>query len=160
LTWVIADGLMPFREVDVAVIAGMGALSIAGILARGPRPGVVIAHCPDDPSLLRRWLASHGWRIDAEGLAREAGRFAEVIRAMPGIERSTGFELDFGPLLQADPLWDNHVEQLLGFWRDIAAKTEGKAAEKHADAVARVAWLLNRSSSGPQTTAQPPSSPE
>ncbi len=144
VSWVIADGLAAFRSVDVAIIAGMGALTIAGILERGPRPDVIVVHCPDDPPVLRRWLAANGWRIDAEGLAREAGRFAEVIRARPGIEPSAGFELDFGPRLSKDPLWREHVAHRIGFWRDIADKTAGKAAEKFADAMARVEWLQER----------------
>jgi len=141
LTWVIADGLKPFRDVDVAVIAGMGALTIAGILGAAPKPDVVVLHCPDDPRRLRRWLCTNGWRIEAEGLAREAGRFAEVIRAVPGTETAAGLALEFGPKLPADPLWIEHVDQLVGYWADIAAKTAGKAKDKHAEAVARVAWL-------------------
>ncbi|MFK7931623.1 MAG: tRNA (adenine(22)-N(1))-methyltransferase TrmK, partial [Myxococcota bacterium] len=79
LTWVIADGLAPFRTVDVAIIAGMGSKTIEGILTRGPTPTTLIAHAPDDPQRLRKWLASHGWRIDSERPAPEGHRLAESL---------------------------------------------------------------------------------
>ena len=142
--WVIADGLLPFRRVDVAIIAGMGALSICEILERGPRPQTVVLHCPDDPPRLRRWLAAHGWRIDAEGLAHEAGRFAEVIRAVHGQETATGETLDYGPKLPADPLWGQHVAQLLGHWSDIAAKTANRDPAVYARAQRQVDWLRDQ----------------
>ena len=104
--WVVADGLRPFRHVPCAIIAGMGAETIAGILQAGPRPDVAVVHAQDDPPRLRRLLASDGWHIEAEGLAPEAGRFAEVLRIRPGTETATGLWLDFGPRLLegGDPL--------------------------------------------------------
>lgn len=101
--WVVADGLRPFREVGTAVIAGMGARRIAGILAAGPRPQVAVLHAQDDPGWLRVWLAQNGWRLDAEALAPEARGFAQVIRAVPGHEPATGLALHLGPrLLEGD----------------------------------------------------------
>jgi len=144
LPWVLADGLAPFRHVDVAVIAGMGARTIAGILQRGPRPRqAVVVHAQDDPPQLRQWLAAHGWRIDREGLAPEAGRFAEVIRAVPGREPSAGEELALGPWLLAHrPAYTReHLEQLLGHWRAIAQATRGRAPERHAQVMRRVTHI-------------------
>ncbi len=141
--WVICDGLAAFRRVDVAVIAGMGARTIAGILKRGPQPGVAVLHAQDDPPRLRRWLAASGWRIEAEGLAPEAGRFAEVIRAVPGRESSSGMRLHFGPRLIAgrDPHRTAHFEQLKGWLSGIAEATRGKNAEKHQWAYERIAFI-------------------
>jgi tRNA A22 N-methylase len=155
VAWVIADGLAPFRRVDVAIIAGMGARTIAGILERGPRPAVAVLHAQDDPPRLRRWLAANGWRIDAEGLAREARRFAEVIRVVPGAEPHTGLHLELGPQLLAsdDPLLLDHLRQLIGHYSRIAVATRDTAADVHADASARVRFLeaeLSRRS-GPPT---------
>jgi tRNA A22 N-methylase len=127
--WVVGDGLSMFRRVDVAVIAGMGALSIAGILERGPRPEVaVVVHAQDDPPVLRRWLAANGWRIEAEGLAPEAGRWAEVIRAVPGDETATGMTLDWGPrLLEGDdPHLAPHLAHLDQHFSGLATATEGR----------------------------------
>ncbi len=147
--WVIADGLKPFRRVDVAIVAGMGWRTIGRILEDGPRPSVAILHAQDDPPALRRWLASHGWRIDAEGLAPEAGRFAEVVRAVPGREAATGLVLELGPRLldSADPHLRAHLEQLAGYWRSIAAKTATSAPGVHEEATERVAFLEARISS-------------
>ena len=97
--WVISDGLTAFREVGVAIIAGMGARTIAGILDRGPRPSHLVLHAQDDPNLLRHYLAKHNWRITAEALAPEAGAFAQVIVATQGQENHSGLLLEYGPLL-------------------------------------------------------------
>jgi tRNA A22 N-methylase len=141
--WVIADGLQPFRHVDVAIIAGMGALTIAGILERGPRPSTAVLHAQDDPPRLRRWLAANGWRIEAERLAPEAGRFAEVLRVVEGHEESSGLWLEHGPRLLRgdDPLLEAHLEQLIGHYGRIVADTRGRAAEVCDDAEARIRFL-------------------
>ncbi|MCB9681360.1 MAG: tRNA (adenine(22)-N(1))-methyltransferase TrmK [Alphaproteobacteria bacterium] len=151
--WVVADGLAPFRHVPVAVIAGMGAHTIAGILTRGPRPDVLVAHAQDDPPWLRRWLAANGWRIDAEALAPEAGRFAEVVRAVPGASDADGLTLAYGPrLLEGD---DPHLRaHLLHTWRytrRLHDATNGRDPARHAtlgdhaaflaDHLARRGWL-------------------
>jgi len=141
--WVVADGLLPFRCVPVAVIAGMGALTIARILAAGPRPDVVVCHAPDDPGTLRRWLAANGWRIDAEGLAKEGPRYAEVIRVVPGVETATDLPLEFGPRLleSGHPLLGAHLRRTAGLWRTIARATATADPVKHAEASRRVAFL-------------------
>lgn len=141
--WVICDGLAAFRSVDTAIIAGMGADTIAGILTRGPRPSIAVLHAQDDPPRLRRWLAASGWRIDAEGLAPEAKRYAEVLRAVPGIEPATGLTLEFGPRLLSgdDPLLVPHLEQLLGWHRGIAEATAGRDPDKHQWARTRAEFL-------------------
>jgi tRNA A22 N-methylase len=139
--WVIANGLRPFREVDVAIVAGMGALTICGILAAAPKPHVVVLHCPDDPPTLRVWLAQNGWRIEAEGLAAEANRYAEVIRAVPGIEPSSGLVLEYGPCLSQDPLWRDHLSQLVGHWERIEHNTVNRHQSAHKNAETRLHWL-------------------
>lgn len=152
--WVVADGLLPFREVDVAVVAGMGWRTLAGILERGPRPRVaVVVHAQDDPPALRRWLASHGWRIDAERLAREAGRFAEVIRAVPGEEPARGLVLEYGPRLRADgdPLLAEHLAELHAWLADLACETAATAAERSADLARRAAYVTAWAAEIPST---------
>jgi tRNA A22 N-methylase len=132
--WVVADGLRPFRRVDVAIVAGMGAHTIARILERGPRPQVAaILHAQDDPPLLREWLAANGWRIEAERLAPEAGRFAEVLRVVPGVEEATGDELRFGPrLLRGDDrLLPAHLAELEAYYRRLSEETRDRAPTKY-----------------------------
>ncbi len=146
LPWVIADGLKPFRNVQVAILTGMGARTIGRLLLEGARPTVaIVVHAPDDPILLRQTLARQGWKIDAEGLAREAGRFAEVIRAVPGEEPSTGCDLDFGPCLLVgdDPLLEEHLRQLRGYWSGLAKKTQHCAPIK-AEKFTRYASFLSQ----------------
>ncbi|HHO52798.1 MAG TPA: hypothetical protein ENK18_18465 [Deltaproteobacteria bacterium] len=152
--WVIADGLRPFSRVDVAIIAGMGARTIASILEAGPTPPIVVLHAPDDPVTLRRWLAASGWRIDAEALAPEAGRFAEVIRATRGHEPATGPTLDFGPrLLRSDDPWlQDHLAQLLGYHQRLAEATAGRASALHDVATLRASFLAAQLASRRGTT--------
>jgi tRNA A22 N-methylase len=146
--WVVADGLRPFRRVDLAVVGGMGADTIGRILAEGPRPAVVVVHAADDPPRLRRWLADHGWRIDAERLAREAGRFAEVIRAVPGAEHAEDLDLALGPRLLSgdDPLLAEHLAELRRYYDGLAASVPALAPRaRFAALAARVAlWQRRR----------------
>jgi len=146
LPWVIADGLKPFRQVEVAIVTGMGARTISKILKEAPKPSVaVVVHAPDDPILLRQELASQGWKIDAEALAPEAGRFAEVIRATPGQESARGPTLAFGPRLLSgdDPHLEAHLRQLHGYWSGLASTTKGCAPEK-ANTFDQFATFLSR----------------
>ena len=124
----------------------MGARTIAGILDRGPRPALAVLHAQDDPPELRRWLAANGWHIDAEGLAPEAGRFAEVIRAVPGEESAEGLWLDYGPrlLTVGDPLLLDHLDQLMAHHENIARATDGRDSRVHDDARRRADFLRAR----------------
>jgi tRNA (adenine22-N1)-methyltransferase len=141
--WVVADGLRPFRRVDVAIVAGMGAKTIARILSEGPRPSRAVLHAQDDPPALRRWLAANGWRIVREGLAREAGRYAEVSVVEPGEERATGFALDYGPRLLADgdPLLADHLGQVAGWLAGLLRATEGRPAPRRQEWEDRLAFV-------------------
>jgi tRNA (adenine22-N1)-methyltransferase len=141
--WVVADGLRPFRHVDVAIIAGMGARTIGRILDNGPRPKVVVVHAQDDPPALRRYLAANQWKIDAEALAPEAGRFAEIIRAVPGQEEVRGFKLDYGPVLldSDEPYLPAHLAQLVGYIESLISKTKNTAPSVHQDLCKRLEFL-------------------
>ncbi len=138
LRLVVADGLRPFRRVEVAVIAGIGAWQIGRILREGPRPDVAVLHAPDRPSWLRRWCAENGWRIDAERLVPEGNRFAEVMRVVPGREPHRGLELAFGPLLGREPLVAQHIHQLEGYWAGVLARVADHSPTKAEEARA---WL-------------------
>lgn len=130
--WVIADGLRPFRHVDTAIIAGMGARTIAAILAAGPPPTHVVAHADDDPALLRTLLASAGWQIEAEDLGWNGTRLAEVLRVRRGIEPHDGLVLHHGPILlsRTDLLARQHFERKLQHWRLIEHVTLVHATER------------------------------
>ncbi len=141
LRLVVADGLRCFRAVDVAVITGIGAWQIGHILATGPRPQVAVVHAPDRPAWLRRWCADNGWRIDAERLAPEGRRFAEVMRVVPGSEPNQGLTLAFGPKIPEDPLAHAHARQLVEYWSSVLARVEGLNAVKSAEAREWLAFL-------------------
>lgn len=143
--WVITDGLRAFRAVDVAIIAGMGARTIAGILDAGPQPAMVIAHADDEPWTLRCWLADHGWHIEAERLALQSGRFCELIRAIPGQEQAQGVDLELGPCLLAgdDPLLRPWAEDGHRRWRHLAtvASADNERSARFAARADRLAAL-------------------
>lgn len=141
--WVICDGLAPFRAVDTAVVAGMGALAITRILTLGPRPSVLVLHAQDDPPRLRRWLATHGWRLDAEVLAPEGPGYAEILRAVPGREPASGARLDVGPLLLdgRDPWREPHFRRQIAHYRRIAEGAAASAPDRARWAAERLALL-------------------
>lgn len=143
IPWVVCDGLTAFREVGVAIIAGMGARTIAGILDSGPRPQAVVLHAQDDPPLLRAHLAKTGWKIVREALAPEAGRYAVVILATPGKEKSTGLWLHYGPCLlrHGDPHLLPHLEQLHEHSATIAKATKTDATRVFAREQQRLSFL-------------------
>jgi tRNA A22 N-methylase len=144
--WVVGDGLSCFRDVDTAIIAGMGALTIAGILERGPTPRRAIVHAPDDPPTLRQRLDALGWRIIDERLAPEARRFAEVLHIEPGVNEATGLWLELGPVLlrSEDPHLRAHLRHLFNWYGGIATATAGKAQEKHTWAAERATFVSER----------------
>jgi len=137
--WVICDGVAAFRRVPCAIIAGMGAHTIAGILDRGPLPDTLIVHTPDDPPALREALAERGYRIDAEGLAWEARRYAEVIRARRGQETATGLRLAFGPVLVEGD--SPHLAKHLQITRDYYGKIAKSIGTSDPD---RAKWMRDR----------------
>ncbi|MCO4746592.1 MAG: tRNA (adenine(22)-N(1))-methyltransferase TrmK, partial [Proteobacteria bacterium] len=144
--WVVADGLSCFERVDTAIIAGMGAYTIAGILERGPAPARALVHAPDDPPTLRLLLPRLGWKIVDERLAPEARRYAEVLLIEPGEETHSGLELELGPVLLTgdDPLLRPHLEHLGRWYGDLARATEGRRADKHEWASARCAFVTKQ----------------
>jgi tRNA A22 N-methylase len=141
--WVVMDGLSAFRDVEVAVIAGMGALTIDRILRHGPRPRVIVVHAPDDPQTLRARLAQTGWRIEDERLAPEAGRFAEIIRLTQGQETTRGLFLEYGPVLLRRPSADlvQHLEHHRAYQQERARLTAQHDLGRHTDARERIQFL-------------------
>jgi len=138
--FVVADGLAPFRRVDVAVIAGIGPATLLGILRRGPRPRTLVAHCPVGMDRLRQGLADLGYRIDAEGLAREGSRIAEVLRAVEGAESAEGFALWFGPRLAGHPLLEEHRVLRIAHYEALRLRAP-PATRARQQAVAWLEWL-------------------
>jgi len=86
----LTDGLAGIGadECDTVIIAGMGGDCIAGILERCPwaADGAhrFILQPQTSGNDLRRWLGSHGWRIEDERLCEDAGRLYTALLALPG----------------------------------------------------------------------------
>jgi len=145
LPWVVADGVDCFRALGTVVIAGMGARTIGRILSRAPPIERAVLHAQDDPCALRVWLAENGWKITQEGLAPEAGRFAEVVVAVPGVETTTGLSLEYGPALlkSKDPLLVPHLRQLSQHLGRLAELSRPSPAA-HARHAERLNFILER----------------
>ena len=136
---VVADGLAPFTDVDVAIVCGMGPEKVRHVLSNGALPRVAVVHSPQGSSDLRRGLVGDGWRITAERLAPEGRGYAEVMRVERGEELAAGLELAFGPRLleHGDPHLEDHARQLHGFWSRLA-----RSVPAHAPTARRAAaWL-------------------
>jgi len=151
--WVIANGLAPFRAVDVAIIAGMGAGKIIRILQAGPRPKTLVLHPTSHSGSLRHYLAQNGWKIAKEALAPDNRSFAEVVLAVNGKEQATGLTLEFGPLLTQgeDPWWVPFLNHLAEHWNSIALATKDVAPERHRWAEERLLFLRSEIRKRPST---------
>jgi tRNA (adenine22-N1)-methyltransferase len=101
--FLVGDGAQALgAPVDAAVIAGLGAQTICGILHRGRSAldGARLILAPNsDAPFLRRFLMESGYRIMDEALVCEGRRFYPVILAEAGAVRYTQLELLAGPVL-------------------------------------------------------------
>jgi tRNA A22 N-methylase len=137
---VIADGLRGHKDVDLAILTGMGPRLILGILDRGPSPKEAIVHSPQHSHVLREGLAARGWRVYREGLAPENGRFAEVLHIRPGKSPYAGYVLAFGASLMRHPWAREHAAHLRESWRRLAQDAP-EGTEAHSRASGWIEWL-------------------
>ena len=74
-------------EVQVIVMAGMGAETMLQILADSPQvwhgAKALVLQPMSDSDRLRHWAEDNGWAIDREDLVEEAGRIYEILRFVP-----------------------------------------------------------------------------
>lgn len=147
------DGLTVVEpgEADVIVVAGLGGTKIARILEEGRRAAgqarrLVLQPMRDAP-LLRRWLFGHGFLVEDELLAEQAGRIYEIIVAAPGVQETPDeLALLAGPRLleKRDPLLPRF---LLGMASRLRANAQAARAGKrksHGAGAERVALLASR----------------
>lgn len=135
----LGDGLdvLGTGEAHAAVIAGMGGMRILGILERGLcRLGgaAAILQPQHDAARLRRGLLGLGFRIEAEALAQEGGRFYELIVARAEKQAGAGYtekELELGrhscPLARS--FYEARLRSVAGYARLISGGAEREAAE-------------------------------
>ncbi len=139
--YVVADGLLPYRHVGMAVITGIGAREIARILENGPPPEQAVLHAPDRPNWLRAWLGDHGYQITHERLAPEARGFAEIMRVSRSVETARGHALWFGPKLRNDPHVLAHAQQQLRRWQQIREEVGESDLERSMEVAAWIVFL-------------------
>lgn len=90
-------------EVDTIVLSGMGGMTMIEILGQSHQV-VAGAHqliLQPQRSIpqVRQWLAVHGWRIIAEDIVLDEGRYYEVLSAEQGEMTLTEEGALFGPVL-------------------------------------------------------------
>ena len=132
----LANGLAAFEEADqvsVITIAGMGGRLIATILGEGLDKLASVERLILQPNNreddLRIWLQGNGFRIVAESILEEAGKFYEILVVEAGQMKLSASDLRFGPFLskEASPIF---VQK----WQKEAAKLEfalGQIPEKN-----------------------------
>ena len=102
----LANGLVAFEaedQIDTIVIAGMGGRLISEILENGRAKLGSISRLILQPNNredeLRSWLISNGFRLLAEDILEEAGKFYEILVAEAGQQTLTEQDPRFGPFL-------------------------------------------------------------
>jgi len=105
----VGDGLTPLKadEIDVAVVAGMGGMEIARILALAPfvpERLVLVPHKNAD--MVRRYLYLAGYRVTTDYYLKDEGHWYRVMAAEAIEARPTGAEWeDMARALPDDKNW-------------------------------------------------------
>ena len=121
----LANGLAAFEEADqvsVITIAGMGGRLIATILEEGLEKLSNIQRLILQPNNreddLRIWLQDHDFRIVAESILEEAGKFYEILVVEAGQMKLSASDVRFGLFLskEVSPVfvqkWQKEAEKL------------------------------------------------
>ena len=137
---VVANGLQGHRNVELAILTGMGPRLILSILDAAAPPEEIIVHSPQHAHVLRYGLAERGWRVHREGLAPENGKYAEVIHLKPGRETSSGYPLGFGPSLEQHPWAARHAGILSAGWKRLLEDAP-EHTRSHKEAQGWIEWL-------------------
>ena len=134
----VGDGAQALREPpDVAVVAGMGGQTIAGIVERG-RDVLSASRLVLQPNVaapeLRARLQAAGFRITDEAIARDGRRLYIIIAAEAGKMRLSPEEVEVGPVLlkKRPPLLSDYA----AFRLRVAGKALMGARRGHGDAAA------------------------
>jgi len=137
-------------QLDVVVLSGLGARSIAGILEDRPpaRLGSVrlVLQPQSEPALVRRWLFDRTFSITAEKLTIDRGRFYVAIAAEagPGPFGPEHPLLDRAEIEEAGPCLVRSSDPLVrAFWRRVLRHQE-KIIRSAADGRGRETAELRR----------------
>lgn len=122
------DGLTPLRpgEVDIAVLAGMGASNIISILEKSrdvaSHLDSIIMQPMTETQDLRLYLQTHCYKLIDEELVYEDGRYYEILVAKPGIgKKYDAIMLEIGPLLikKKHPLLVGFLEEKISHYKKV-----------------------------------------
>lgn len=147
------DGLEAIRpgEVDVIVMAGMGANTILGILerSRGVLYGIsrLVLQPMSNPGALRRWLIQNGWRLADEELVKEDGKFYVIIAAEPGEDHwEDQFLLELGPKLidKCSPWLIEYLEKIKGDYQRVLSGLAGSRSEQSMEKAIEITSRLKK----------------
>ena len=103
----LSDGLAGLRkgEADSILIAGMGGALTQRILEKDPPQSLGAAELILQPqseiSKVREYLCTSGWKIDAEDMVLEDGKYYPMMHCIRGEMTLTPEEAEFGPCLIA-----------------------------------------------------------
>ena len=103
----LSDGLAGLRkgEADSILIAGMGGALTLRILEKDPPQSLGAAELILQPqseiSKVREYLCTSGWKIDAEDMVLEDGKYYPMMHCVRGEMTLTPEEAEFGPCLIA-----------------------------------------------------------
>ena len=129
-------------EVDIVVIAGMGAGSMIEILENSLHVAEsaerIILQPMNGAAALRIWSAGRGWKIVAEDLVEEAGIIYEIIILERGCEKEYSEAVyEIGPRLLEDGnvLLAKHMQRLIENYEKLLSSMEkseqAKVSEKY-----------------------------
>lgn len=129
-------------EVDIIVIAGMGAGSMVEILEHSlpvaENAERIILQPMNGAPLLRMWAVRHGWKIVAEDLVEEAGIIYEILILERGSEREySEAAYEVGPRLleTGNVLLAKHIQLLIEHYEKLLSSMEkseqAKVGEKY-----------------------------
>lgn len=120
------DGFEPIRDrdLDAAILAGMGEATVLSIAERHPalrqRVARLIVCTPQMPAVLRPGFARLGYGVEDERLAYDGRRFYEVVAfgrdSPPGTDP---LELLFGPVLLRHPFAREYLAQRVEDWHRL-----------------------------------------
>ncbi len=87
VSYYVTDGFEGLPQVDTAVICGMGANTIIGILSKLSYKPFLILGAQKNVEELRTWLANNGYCVERDFVVEEDGVFYDVICAKEGLSK-------------------------------------------------------------------------
>ena len=128
----VGDGLTVLPQPAQAIaILGMGGHTLSDILWQGKDKlcgAALVLSAHTDLSLVRKTLMNLEYRIDQEEIARAAGRFYVLLRAIPGTETLTEQQQMLGPrLMEGNAL---HYQEFLAWRLSLAAQKQSEAGRQ------------------------------